>query len=373
MSSLFGDDSGRPAGAAKTTTATPTAASFVQLEPQAMSLPAVHNPSTAASYTSRAPITDDAIEKLGSQQSTQLSRFSQGMLQQVRASDMEGMGDQLNQLVGAAKSLDPSRFSDKGLLNKIRNLMGSVKERMMAEYQTVEGRMNTLITEIDKSMALHTRRISDLEDMYNANYQTHQALEQCVAQGEEMLVALQAEIDQEKQITDSFAAQRVKDKVDRYERLEKRIDDIKRMMLLAKQTAPEIRLLQDNARTLAEKFKDVKNVTIPAWQNAFTLYIIQLEQKKGAAIANGVHDATDAAFKMQADALRQSTQEIAKAKQRSVVSIETLEHVQEQLLGSFDDCARIAEEGRRARKAAEPKLKQLEQQLIDRFVPNQQS
>lgn len=323
--------------------------------------------------TALAVVTDDQIEKLGSQHSTQLSQFSKGMMSQVRASDMDEFGSKLNELISTAKGLDPTRFSNKGLINKIRGMMGSVKERMMSEYQTADGRMQVLLGELDKSIALHTRRITDLEDMYTANYQTYQGLELCVEQGNEMLAIIKAQIEDEKQVTDSFAAQRVRDMQDRHDRVEKRIDDLKRMMLLAKQTAPEIRLLQDNARTLTEKFKDVKNVTIPAWQNAFALYLIQLEQKKGAELANSVHDATDSAFKMQADMLRQTSQEIAQAKQRSVVSIETLEHVQQQLLGSFDDVARIADEGRRARLAAEPKLKQLEQQLIDRFAPNSTS
>ncbi len=365
--SLFADDAGNAAGSKPKRAADVAERATVSPSPISLDMP------TAKAVTLSKPtvvITDAAIEQLGNQQSTQLSRFSQGMLAQVRTSDVDQFGDQLNQLIGCAKGLDPTKFSNKGLVNRIRGLVGGLKERMLAEYQTVEGRMNALVAEMDKSGALHTRRISDLEDMYNANYQTHQDLEKCVEQGEQMLLAIQAQLDEEKQVSDSFAAQRVKDIQDRYERLEKRIDDIKRMMLLAKQTAPEIRLLQDNARVLAEKFKDVKNVTIPAWQNAFTLYMIQMEQKKSAAVVNGVHDATDAAFKLQADQLRSSTNDIAQAKQRSVVSLETLEHVQQQLIGSFDDCARIAEEGRRARKAAEPKLKQLERQLIERFVPN---
>lgn len=315
-------------------------------------------------------INDDEIDKLGDQSRTQLSALSQKMLGSVRASDADDFGVKLNQLVGVAKGMNPAELNKKGLFSKITGLFGSVKEKMLAQYNTVEKQMDALIVELNKSIALHTVRITDLEGMYQSNYASHQQLEAAVVQGTSKQAQLEAGLAQMKAAgaTDSFAAQKIADLDSKIQRLEKRIDDLNRAMLLAKQMAPEIRLLQDNARTLVTKFKDAEEVTIPAWKNAFTLYLVQLEQKKGAALANSIDDSTNEAFKAQADMLRQNTGDIAKAKQRSVVDIDTLEHVQQQLLGSFDDMQKIAEDGRKARKDAEPKLKALEQELINRFV-----
>lgn len=333
-----------------------------------------HLPATVTDKPIRViEVTEDQIERLGDQQSTQLSSLSKQILSQVRASDADAFGAKLNDLIGVAKSLDPSKHNRKGILAFLRSLVGTAKEKMLAEYQTVEGRMTVLIGELDKSAALQSARVNDLEDMYLANMQTHQSLEECVSQGQEMLVIMQEQLESESKATDAFSAQRIADQKNRIDRLEKRIDDIRRSMLLAKQAAPEIRLLQDNARTLASKFKDVKAVTIPAWQNAFSLYLVQLEQKKSAELITQIHDTTDEAFKMQADMLRENTVMIAKAKQRSVVSIETLEHVQNQLLGAFDDMNKIAEEGKRSRKQAEVKLVALEKQLVEKFVPKNKS
>lgn len=314
-------------------------------------------------------VTEQQIDQLGEKNAMALSAISHKMLSHVRAADADAFGKKLNELVGVAKDLNPSRFEKPGLISKLTSLFGSAKEKVLAQFQTVDKRMQALITELDHSANLHSGRINDMEEMYDANLRAHTDLQAAVAEGERLIKVLQAQLAGEAQADDAFAAQRANDTRNRIERLEKRIDDLKRAMLLAKQAAPEIRLLQENARTLAMKFKDVKAVTIPAWQNAFTLFLVQMEQKKSAALVHAVHDATDEAFRMQADLLRQNTQEIAHAKQRSIVSIETLEHVQQQLLGSFDDMARINEEGRRSRKEAEPKLRALEQELINRFVP----
>ncbi len=314
-------------------------------------------------------VTEKQIDQLGEKNALVLSNISQKMLTHVRAADADVFGQKLNELVGVAKNLNPSRFENPGIISRIAGLFGSAKEKILAQFQTVDSRMQALIKELDHSTNLHTARIQDMEEMYGANVNAHSALEAAVAEGHRLVDVLKTQLAQESQASDAFSAQRIADVQNRIDRLEKRIDDLKRAMLLAKQAAPEIRLLQENARTLSMKFKDVKAVTIPAWQNAFALYLMQLEQKKGAQLVTAVHDATDEAFRLQADLLRQNTDAIARAKQRSIVSIETLEHVQRQLLASFDDMNRIAEEGRRSRKEAEPKLKALEQELVNRFVP----
>lgn len=314
-------------------------------------------------------VTEQQIDQLGEKNAMALSAISHKMLSQVRAADADVFGKKLNELVGVAKDLNPSRFEKPGIISKLTSLFGSAKEKVLAQFQTVDARMQALISELDHSSNLHGNRVNDMEEMYAANLQAHNDLQAAVEEGGRLINILQAQLASEAQAADAFSAQRINDIKNRVERLEKRIDDLKRAMLLAKQAAPEIRLLQENARTLSMKFKDVKAVTIPAWQNAFTLYLVQMEQKKSAQLVHAVHDATDEAFRLQADLLRQNTREIAHAKQRSIVSVETLEHVQKQLLGSFDDMARIAEEGKRSRKEAEPKLKALEQELINRFVP----
>jgi len=332
-------------------------------------VPAISTPAQAVKALTT--IDDNTIDALGDTTSVQLSGLSQQLLTTVRASDADVFGEKLNQLVVVAKGMDPKKMASGGILSRITGMFGSVKEKLLAQYSTCEHQMDSLVGELDKAVALHAHRVDDFEGMYNTNYAAHQALEAAVAKGTELQQSLEAGLAQLKAQAnpDSFAAQKMQDLDQKIQRLEKRIDDLNRGMLLAKQTAPEIRLLQDNARTLVTKFKDIKVVTIPAWKTAFTLYLASLEQKKSADLANAVSDATDAAFVAQADMLRQGTVEIAKAKQRAVVSIDAIQHVQDQLLGSFDDIQKIADEGRKARKDAEPKLKAMEQQLIARFVP----
>lgn len=316
-------------------------------------------------------VTDDQIDKIGERNSTTAASFSTQMLSSIKASDVDEFGNKLNALVSTAKGLDPSKFGKPGILGKFLGLFGSLKEKMLAEYQSVETRMDTLVGELDKSAKLQTQRIGDLEQMFNINIKVHEGFENDISEVNKLIVSLKEQLEHEKSVVnnDAFGAQKVADIQGRIDRSEKKIDDLERGKLLCKQLAPQIRLMQSNARSLAQKFGDVKKVTIPAWKNAFTLFIVNIEQKKGAALANTVHDATDDAFRMQADLLRQNTQEIAKANQRSVVSTDVLVHMQNQLLGAIDDVIKITDEGKQQRATARPQLEQLEKDLIAKFNP----
>ena len=322
-------------------------------------------------------ITDQQIEQLGDNYAVELSSLSKKMLGSVKASDAEEFGEKLNQLVGVAKGLDPNKFKRKGVVGALMNLFSSTKEKMLSQYQSVETRMNTLVAELDKSASLQIQRVGDLEEMFEANQASHDGLELAVIHGREVLAVMNTQLAEMTEnaktaSADSFTAQHLADFQNKTFRLEKRIDDLGRAQYLSKLAAPQIRIMQENARTLAEKFKDIKVTTIPAWQNTFSMYLVQIEQQKGAELANAVHDATDHALRLQSDLLRQNTQEIARAKQRSIVSLETVQHMQQQLLGAMDDMTRISDEGRRNRKEAEPKFIALEQELINRFTPKSQ-
>lgn len=313
------------------------------------------------------PITDADIDNLGAKNASRAAETSKKILANVRASDTEGFGIKLNELVASAKKLDPKKMGEPSLLGKIFGAPKNLKAKLMAEYASVETQMNALIKEIDVMANLMSSRVDDLEAMFEENFQTHQLLEQDVATGMQMVAQLEQHIASLGTPKSAFEAQTIADLQSRVERLRKRCDDFERGMQLAKLAAPEIRMQQTHNRALVNTVRDIKVTTLPAWQGVFSRYVIALEAKKGVEIVNSVYDATDEAFRMQADQLRENTVTITTAQQRSVVSIETLEHMQTQLLGAVDDALRIAKEGRAARDAAKPKLKQLEQGLIERF------
>ena len=372
MKPLFSSD--EEASAASTLPVAPAPAMAPLLNPAGIAdaLPALHSQASAVPLVriDISGIDDKAIEALGGSTGSGVAKVSAKLLGTVRASDADVFGAQLNELIATSKGLDPAKLRSGGLMSRVTNMFGSVKEKMLSQYQVVESRMDTLVAEMTRHANVHRGRIQDFDEMYKGLESYYQGLDADVKKGEGWADQLRQAVAQQAVAANAFEAQQATELKRRLERLEKRIDDLRRAMLMATQMVPQIRLSQDNARALTDTFTDIVNVSVPAWRNVFSLYLLQLEAKQSAAVANAAYDATDAAFRAQADMLLENTETVARAKQRSLVSLETAQHVQTQLMTAFDKLEQISNEGQQRRKDELPKLQELERELIARFSPS---
>lgn len=378
MKPLFSSDEDAQAASAPSATPAPALPPLFNPAGEAAQLPATLPTGLPAAQTSAAPqarvdisgIDDKAIESLGGSTGTGVAKVSAKLLGTVRSSDADVFGTQLNELIATSKGLDPAKLRSGGLMSRVTGMFGSVKEKMLSQYQVVESRMDTLVSEMTRHANVHKGRITDFDEMYKGLEVYYQGLDADVKKGEGWALKLQQAVAQQPVAANAFEAQQATELKRRLERLEKRIDDLRRAMLMATQMVPQIRLSQDNARALTDTFTDIVNVSIPAWRNVFSLYLLQLEAKQSAAVANAAYDATDAAFRAQADMLLENTETVARVKQRSLVSLETAQHVQTQLITAFDKLEQISKEGQQRRKDELPKLQELERELIARFSPS---
>jgi uncharacterized protein YaaN involved in tellurite resistance len=372
MKPLFSSDDEAQSASTQPVTPAPSLPPLLPPSVSAGMLPALQPEASAAPLVrvDISGIDDKAIESLGGSTGTGIAKVSAKLLGTVRASDADVFGTQLNELIATSKGLDPTKLRSGGLLSRVSNMFGSVKEKMLSQYQVVESRMDTLVSEMTRHANVHKSRITDFDEMYKGLEVYYQGLDADVKKGEAWAVKLQQAVAQQGVAANAFEAQQATELKRRLERLEKRIDDLRRAMLMATQMVPQIRLSQDNARALTDTFTDIVNVSIPAWRNVFSLYLLQLEAKQSAAVANAAYDATDAAFRAQADMLLENTETVARVKQRSLVSLETAQHVQTQLITAFDKLEQISKEGQQRRKDELPKLQELERELIARFSPS---
>lgn len=372
MKPLFSSDDEAQAASVPSATPAPNLTPLFDPAVNAGMLPAARPEASAAPMVrvDISGIDDKAVASLGGSTGTAVAKVSAKLLGTVRASDADVFGAQLNELIATSKGLDPAKLRSGGLLSRVTGMFGSVKEKMLSQYQVVESRMDTLVSEMTRHANVHKARVNDFDEMYKGLEIYYQGLDADVKKGEGWAAQLQQAIDQQPAPTNAFEAQQATELKRRLERLEKRIDDLRRAMLMATQMVPQIRLSQDNARSLTDTFTDIVNVAIPAWRNVFSLYLLQLEAKQSAAVANAAYDATDAAFRAQADMLLENTEAVARVKQRSLVSLETAQHVQTQLISAFDKLEQISKEGQQRRKDELPKLQELERELLARFSPS---
>lgn len=341
---------------------------FQQLNLQEIGLQQDDFNAVLAARKELAEINHNAVAEYGKNIATQTSGYTDELLNLVQNKDLDETGQKLNQVVQVAQQLNTS-----SILNKKKNsgffggLMGKIKgakNNIDMHFNTTKEQIDTLVKEIEKSQSGLKARVDTLDRMFHGVQSEYKQLGVYIAAGK----LKQDEIQQEiltltSQAQDQTTTQRVYDLNHLANNLEKRVSDLQVLQQSAMQTLPMIRIIQSNNLMLVDKFYAIKNITLPAWKNQISLAISLNEQKNSVQLANTIDDATNDLLKRNADLLHQNSVDTAKANQRSVIDIETLEHVQNTLIKTVNDVIQIQKEGMQKRAEATTRLRSLQDNL----------
>ena len=341
---------------------------FQQLNLQEIGLQQDDFNAVLAARKELAEINHNAVAEYGKNIATQTSGYTDELLNLVQNKDLDETGQKLNQVVQVAQQLNTSSILNKkknsgffgGLMSKIKG----AKNNIDMHFNTTKEQIDTLVKEIEKSQSGLKARVDTLDRMFHGVQSEYKQLGVYIAAGK----LKQDEIQQEMstltaQAQDQTTTQRVYDLNHLANNLEKRVSDLQVLQQSAMQTLPMIRIIQSNNLMLVDKFYAIKNITLPAWKNQISLAISLNEQKNSVQLANTIDDATNDLLKRNADLLHQNSVDTAKANQRSVIDIETLEHVQNTLIKTVNDVIQIQKEGMQKRAEATTRLRSLQDNL----------
>ena len=158
-------------------------------------------------------------------------------------------------------------------------------------------------------------------------------------------------------------AQAARDLDARCKRFEKKLHDLELTRMISMQTAPQIRLVQDNDTVMVEKIQSTIVNTVPLWKNQMVLALGAAHSAQAAEAQRKVSDMTNELLKKNAAALKTASAEVAREAERGIVDMETLRTTNETLISTLDEVLQIQAEGRRARAEAEVEMGRLENEL----------
>jgi uncharacterized protein YaaN involved in tellurite resistance len=315
-------------------------------------------------------ISTEAVSEFGKNINKNTSKYADELLELVQSKDVDVAGNQLNEVLSAAQTINLNNLVERPKSHRLPIIGGLLakfsksKQEFSNRFNTVRDHIEGLVTEIEKNQNGLKRRINMLDTMYVEVNDVYRQLGIHAISGQMVLSTLDDEIESAKAVAnDPLSVQRVSDLNQIRQNLEKRIHDLKILQQSALQTMPMIRIIQSNNTALVEKFHTVKNITLPAWKNQISLAISLQEQKNSVALANSIDDATNDLLRRNADLLHQNSVDTARANQRSVIDIETLEHVQNKLIATVTDVIQIHNEGKQKRIEATDKIKALQNNL----------
>ena len=306
------------------------------------------------------------ILQYGAAAQKNVAGFSESALASVRTKDLGEVGKSLSELVVELKGFGGEE-EKKGLFGKFKKA-GNKLEVMKAQYSKVESNVDKIVRELEQHQVTLMKDVAMFDQMYELNLKYYKELTMYILAGKKKLAevranelpALRAKAEQTGAQED---AQRYNDLVQMCERFEKKLHDLELTRMISIQMGPQTRLLQNNDTLMVEKIQSSLVNTIPLWKSQMVLALGMEHGRQATAAQSAVTEMTNELLKKNADMLKMGTIQTAKEAERSVVSIETLQHTNQQLISTLDEVLNIQREGAQKRKEAEVELGRIEGEL----------
>ena len=305
-----------------------------------------------------------------------ISQFADDLLGRVQAKDAGEVGATLTSLMTEVKSFDVTHIGEKpGILASLP-VIGSFfnkVENSLAKFKTLSEQVEAISDKLDKTMVGLLYDVEVMEKLYEHNKQFHNDLVVYIEAGKQKLEQARNEAlpqlqDAAKASGDAMDAQKVRDFAEQINRFERRLHDLELSRAVTLQTAPQIRLIQSNNQTLAEKIQTSILTTIPIWKSQMVVALSLQGQRNAAQLQKEVSDTTNQMLRKNAEMLESATIAAAKEVERGVVDVETIRDVHSRLVNTIEETLRIAQEGHDRRVAVEKELVTMETELKNKLT-----
>lgn len=311
------------------------------------------------------------VMQYGSAAQKKIANFSETALNNVRTKDLGEVGNAITGLVTELKGFDATE-EEKGFLGFFKR-SGNKIAAMKAKYDKVEVNVDRIMGVLDQHQVTLLKDIAMLDKMYDMNLSYFKELSMYILAGKKKLQQVRATVlpelvEKAKRTGLPEDAQAANDMSGMCESFEKKLYDLELTRMVSIQMGPQIRLVQNNDKIMAEKIQSTLVNTIPLWKSQMVLALGLAHSQQAMQAQRAVTDMTNELLRKNADTLKMGSIETAKEAERGVVDIETLKHTNEQLISTLDEVKRIQDEGREKRRAAEAELGRIEGELKEKLL-----
>ena len=326
---------------------------------------------TVDEFAKQIDLTNSAmVLQYGAGTQKKMADFSEAALENVKSKDLGEVGELLSGVVKELRDFDEEE--EKGFFGFFKKASGRI-ESMKAKYAKAEANVNEIVKVLEKHQVQLMKDTALLDKMYELNFTYFKELSMYILAGKKKLQEVRstrlAELTDRAQASGlPEDAQAAKDLDSMCERFEKKIHDLELTRMISIQTAPQIRLVQNNDTLMVEKIQSTIVNTIPLWKSQMVLALGVEHSAQAAEAQRQVTDMTNELLKKNAEKLKMATVETAKASERGIVDMETLKATNESLISTLDEVMNIQREGREKRAAAETELRNMETELKNKLL-----
>ena len=305
------------------------------------------------------------ILQYGAGTQKKMADFSDTALENVKTQDLGEIGELISNVVGELKDFD---VQEEGKFFGFFRKQTSKIENLKNKYDKAQANVEKITDSLQQHQVRLMKDSAMLDKMYEQNLNYFKELTMYILAGKKKLEETRngklAEMKNKAALSGlPEDAQAARDLDEKCSRFEKKLHDLELTRTIAMQTAPQIRLIQNNDTVMVEKIQTTIVNTIPLWKSQMVLALGIAHSAEAAQAQRRVTDITNELLRKNAETLHMATVETAKESERGIVDLETLQKTNADLIQTLDDVMRIQMEGRQKRQAAEMEMHRMEEEL----------
>ena len=310
------------------------------------------------------------ILQYGAGTQKKMADFSDTALENVKTQDLGEIGELISNVVGELKDFD---VQEEGKFFGFFRKQTSKIENLKNKYDKAQANVEKITDSLQQHQVRLMKDSAMLDKMYEQNLNYFKELTMYILAGKKKLEETRngklAEMKNKAALSGlPEDAQAARDLDEKCSRFEKKLHDLELTRTIAMQTAPQIRLIQNNDTVMVEKIQTTIVNTIPLWKSQMVLALGIAHSAEAAQAQRQVTDITNELLRKNAETLHMATVETAKESERGIVDLETLQKTNADLIQTLDDVMRIQMEGRQKRQAAEMEMHRMEEELKSKLL-----
>jgi uncharacterized protein YaaN involved in tellurite resistance len=309
-----------------------------------------------------------AIVNFGAELQKTLSNQSDSFLGNVRRSNSGEVGVLINDLLVELNYVDVEELNGnkvKSFLSKLpfmKKIMTQV-ENLFTKYDKIINNIEQISYKVNAGIITSTKDNAVLQTIFESNVNSIKQIEDLVIAGNVRMERAAGELALMEANPQNYQDYQIADKRDFIARLDRRMADLKVVRVIMMQSLPQIRLVQNNNVSIAEKAQTILTTTLPVWKNQLSLAVAMYRQQQSIEIQQKVSSTTEEILRKNAERLGQNSVNVARANEQTIVSVETLRETTSMLINTLNEVKQIQKQGAENRRKLDQDLQTLEHEL----------
>ena len=310
----------------------------------------------------------NSILNYGVEVQNSMERYSNTFLTAVRTYNSGEVGGLISDLLTQLRYIDVDELNHNAFSSFVSHIPFVKKlvidtQKIFQKYDTVISNVDQITNKIKAGRVNSIKDNSSLQTMFDSNVTYIHQMEDLIVSGKLKFDELSQQLAQMDGNPSAYNDYEIADMRDFVNRLDKRLADLKVVRFIMLQSLAQIRVVQSNNNSIADKAQSIVSTTIPVWKNQLTIAVALNRQKENVEMQKKISDTTNTILQKNAELLKQNSIDVATENEKTVVSLDTLKKTTASLIDTLTEVKRIHDEGTQNRQTLNTELQNLESQL----------